>query len=148
MADFRARFFDELTVRELYEIVRARCEIFLLEQSIVCRDFDGIDYDSLHCFLVEEDGRVVGYLRAFLTETGEVQIGRVLSLTHGIGIGGRLMREALPAIRERLGGRRIMLHSQKHAEGFYKKLGFVTVSEVFLEEGIPHVTMELEGGIV
>ena len=143
MAEYKAKFFDELTVRELYEIVRARCEIFLMEQGIICRDFDGVDYDSLHCF-IEDGGKVTGYLRAFYTESGEVQIGRVLSLTHGVGIGGELMRSALVSIRERMGERKIILHSQSHAEGFYRKLGFITVSDVFFEEGIPHVTMELD----
>ena len=143
MEIFKARDFDGLTVHELYSIVQARCQIFLLEQGIVCQDFDGVDKDSLHCFL-EENGAVVAYLRAYIGEGGDVQLGRVLSVRHGEGLGTRLMREAIPEIRRRLGQQRIILHAQRHAEGFYKRLGFVTVSEPFLEEGIPHVTMVLE----
>ena len=138
---FKAKFFDELTARELYEIVRARQEIFLMEQNIVCRDFDGVDYDSLHCFL-EQDGKVMAYLRAY-REGEDVKIGRVLSIRHGEGLGSLLMRNAIPEIMAELGCERISLHSQSHAEGFYEKLGFKTTSAVFLEEGIPHVTMEL-----
>ena len=88
----KAKFFEELTTKELYEIVRSRTEIFLLEQKIICQDFDGIDYEALHCFLVEE-GRVVAYLRAYLVDDA-VKIGRVLSLTHGNGLGQQLMTEA------------------------------------------------------
>ena len=140
---FKYRFFNELTVRELYEIVRARTEIFLLEQNIICQDFDGVDCDSLHCFL-EEGGTVVAYLRAYRAEDGAIKIGRVLSRTHGIGLGTKLMREAMPVICEKFGCERLELDAQKQAEDFYARLGFVTVSGEFLEEGIPHVKMVLD----
>ena len=140
--ELKIKYFSELSAAELYEIVRARQEIFLMEQNIVCRDFDGVDYDSLHCFLWD-GGRVVAYLRAFLGEDDEIHIGRVLSLTHKIGLGKRLMQDALPKIYEEFGMKTILIHSQKHAEEFYLKLGFLTVSDVFLEEGVEHVTMLL-----
>lgn len=137
----KTKFFNELTTRELYEIARTRTQIFLLEQKIICEDLDGVDYDALHCFL-EQDGHIMAYLRAFPTEDGNVRIGRVLSVTHGIGLGTRLMREALPRIRALLPSGRITLHAQKHAQGFYERLGFAAISADFLEEGIPHVGME------
>ena len=52
----KAKLFEELTTKELYEIVRSRTEIFLLEQKIICQDFDGVDYEALHCF-IEKEGR-------------------------------------------------------------------------------------------
>ncbi len=141
--ELKAKWFHELTAGELYEIVRSRTEIFLLEQRIICQDFDGIDYDSLHCFF-ENDGRVVAYLRAYSADDGSVKIGRVLSLTHGIGLGTRLMTESLPVIKEGFANKEITLHAQMHAKGFYERLGFVATSEEFLEEGIPHVAMVLK----
>ena len=138
--ELKIKFFDELTTRELYEIVRARTEIFLLEQRIICQDFDGVDYDALHCFL-EQDGKILAYLRAFPAEDGSVRIGRVLSITHGIGLGKALMQQSLPKILTLLPCTAITLHAQKHAQGFYEKLGFTATSAYFLEEGIPHVTM-------
>ena len=138
--NFIAKTFDALTVSELYEIVRARQEIFLMEQRIICRDFDGVDYDALHCFLWEND-KVVAYMRAFM-EGGEIHLGRFLTIRHGEGLGRRLMESALPVIREHFGCDKISFHAQKHAEGFYLKLGFKTVSDVFMEEGIPHVLMK------
>ena len=137
--EFTTKHFNELSARELYEIVRARQEIFLMEQGIVCRDFDGVDYDALHCFLWE-DGKVIAYMRAFLVG-GEIHLGRFLTVRHGEGLGRRLMEDSLPVLKEKFGDLPITFHAQKHAEGFYKKLGFVTVSDVFLEEGIEHVTM-------
>ena len=136
---FNSKDFDQLTAREFYEIARARTEVFLLEQRIICQDFDRVDYESLHCFLTEGT-KVVAYLRAYLAD-GKIQIGRVLSVTHGIGLGEKLMRESFPILKEKFGDRVFLVHSQRQAEGFYKKLGFVTVSEEFLEENIPHVIM-------
>ena len=139
--NFTVKHFDELSARELYEIVRARQEVFLMEQRIICRDFDGVDYDALHCFLWE-GGKVVAYMRAFVSE-GEIRLGRFLTLRRGEGLGRRLMELSLPVVRNRLGCEKITIHAQRHAEGFYEKLGFKTVSEIFLEEGIEHITMEL-----
>ena len=139
--ELKAKFFDQLSTQELYEILRARAEIFLLEQRIICQDMDGVDHHSLHCFL-EQDGKVLAYLRAFPTQDGAVQIGRVLSVTHGIGLGKALMQRALPVIRETYRCHRFTMHAQKQALGFYEKLGFYVTSPEFLEEGVPHVSME------
>ena len=138
----QVKFFEELTTRELYEIVRSRTEIFLLEQHIICQDFDRVDYEALHCFL-EEDGKVLAYLRAFTAGEGIAKVGRVLSITHNQGCGTVLMTGALPHIREKLGVSKVIVHAQKTAQGFYEKLGFAVTSPDYLEEGILHVTMEL-----
>jgi ElaA protein len=139
--EFCAKFFSELTTNELYEIVRARTEVFLMQQKIICRDFDGEDYSCLHCFITD-NGKVLAYLRAFSKDDNSVKIGRVLSLTHGIGLGRELMQKSTLAIKEKFVCNKIMLHAQKHAQGFYEKLGYVTTSKDFLEEGILHVAME------
>jgi len=140
--NFYAKTFDQLTAKEIYEILKARMEVFLLEQHIVCLDIDGVDYDSLHVFY-EEDGRVEAYFRAFRYEDA-VKIGRVLTREHGKGLGRLLMEKGMEAVKSHFDCDRIILHSQKHAEGFYKKFGFETVSDEYLEEGVPHITMELE----
>jgi ElaA protein len=140
--NFKAKFFDELATLELYRIVQARTEIFLLEQRIICQDFDGVDLNALHCFL-EQDGKVMAYLRAYRVEGGDVKIGRVLSITHGIGLGTKLMQQSIGAIREKMGDGSIVLNAQQHAEGFYAQLGFKVASPVFMEECIPHVKMVL-----
>ncbi|MBO7197074.1 MAG: GNAT family N-acetyltransferase [Clostridia bacterium] len=138
---FKSKLFSELSARELYEIVRARQEIFLMEQNIICRDFDGVDYDSMHCFLWEND-KVVAYMRAFMVD-GEIHLGRFLTVRHGEGLGRRLMELSLPVVKDKFNCEKISFHAQKHAEGFYKKFGFKTVSDVFLEEGIEHVKMKI-----
>lgn len=139
--NFYAKTFDELSTKEIYEILKSRMEVFLLEQNIVCLDIDGVDYDSLHVFF-EENGTVMAYLRAFRYEDS-VKIGRVLTREHGKGLGRKLMENGLEEVKKHFCCEKIILHSQKHAEGFYKKLGFETVSDEYLEEGVVHVTMEL-----
>lgn len=142
--EFSAKYFEELSLSQLYEILKSRMEVFMLEQRIFCLDMDNVDYRSRHCFL-EDGGRVVGYLRAFYREDdpSAVHIGRVLTLHHGKGLGRALMERSLADIRENLPCRTVRLDSQKHAVGFYEKFGFRVISGEFLEEGIPHVTMEL-----
>ena len=140
--ELKAKFFHELTTTELYEILRARAEIFVLEQNCVYQDMDGRDYESLHVFC-EEDGRVTAYLRAFPREAGMVQMGRVLTLRHGMGLGGVILKEGIRQIREKLCTERIYIEAQCYAIGYYAREGFRVCSGEFLEDGIPHVQMIL-----
>lgn len=139
-----AKKFDELTTKELYEILKARAAIFIMEQQINYQDMDNIDYDAYHCFFMEDD-RVVAYLRAFATdEANTLQMGRVLTLNHGNGIGKRLMEESIAYLRDNTDTKKITMHAQKHAVGFYEKLGFKTIGDEFIEEKIVHITMYLD----
>lgn len=137
--------FQELTTTELYEILKARTEIFIMEQDINYQDMDDIDYKSLHCFFTE-DKKVIAYLRAFYQENdGDiVRIGRVLTLQHGNGTGRDLLEQSLKVIKENMKCKKIVMDAQKYAVGFYEKFGFKTISDDFYEEGILHVVMELD----
>lgn len=143
--NFIAKNFGELSLTELYEILRVRSQIFILEQNMHCQDIDGIDLGARHFFL-EEKGKVLAYLRAFYTDDSKsvVKIGRVLSLTHGVGLGADIMKRAIADIKKNMKCQNLSLNSQKSAIGFYEKLGFKTVSDEFLEEGVIHVKMQLE----
>ena len=140
-----AKKFNELTTTELYEILKARAEIFIMEQHVQYQDMDNIDYKSLHCFFME-DNKVVAYLRAFYKDEEKkiVQIGRVLTLKHGNGVGRDLLEKSIVAIKEKMNCKKIYMHAQKHAIGFYEKFGFKITSDEFMEEGIVHNSMELE----
>lgn len=133
--------FNELTPTELYEILKSRAEIFIMEQNVNYQDMDDIDYDSLHCFFVE-DNKVIAYLRAFYVEENVVRIGRVLTLKHGNGLGKELIEKSLIAIKEKMPCTKITMHAQKYAAGFYEKFGFKITSDDFMEDGIVHTTME------
>lgn len=141
--NFFAKSFSQLSLTELYEIIKSRSEIFLLEQNIICRELDDVDYNSLHCFFFD-DHRVTAYLRAFSSGDDVVTIGRVLTLEHGKGHGMELMNRSIDAVKKHIECKKISVHAQKQAVGFYKKAGFHIVSDEFLEEGIVHVTMEMD----
>lgn len=140
-----AKKFEELNSAELYEILKARAEIFIIEQNMHYQDMDDVDYDSLHCFFMQEN-KVIAYLRAFYQDDNKdvVRIGRVLTLNHGNGIGKELMKKSIIAIKEKIKCKKIIMDAQKYAVGFYEKFGFKSISNDFLEEGIVHVVMELE----
>ena len=85
---FYAKAFNELSALELYNILQARSQVFMLEQNIRCQDMDGIDLAAKHYFL-EEDRKLKAYLRAFYEDDSKetVRIGRVLTIDRGIGLG-------------------------------------------------------------
>ena len=140
-----AKTFSELTTSELYEILKARSAIFILEQSIHYQDLDDVDYQSYH-FFIEENKKVIAYLRAYYVDDTKkvVKLGRVLTREHGKGIGRQLLEQSIPLIKEKMKVDKITIDAQKQALGFYEKLGFKTTSKDFLEEGIVHVKMEKE----
>lgn len=139
--NWQAKFFDELTTAELYEILKARAEIFVVEQKCIYQDLDDLDLKSLHVFC-EENGHVEAYLRAFEAEKDVVKMGRVLTLHHGNGLGGMLLKEGIRQIEEKMHPEKIYLDAQSYAVGFYAREGFQVCSEEFLEDGIPHKKME------
>ena len=144
MTQIVSKFFDELSNKELYEILCARNAVFLMEQRIVCMDTDGVDYRALHCF-IEQNGKIIAYLRAFYDDKqpDTVMIGRVLTTVRSKGYGRALMESAMREIRQKLPCARMALHAQCHAAGFYEKFGFQEASAPFLEEGVAHILMNL-----
>ena len=144
--EFIVKPFSELSPTELYEILKTRSEIFVVEQKCICQDMDDKDKDAVHVFCRNDVGRVTGCLRVFWKdeENGIAQIGRVVTLEHGKGIGGRLLHRGVEIAREQLKAKKVYLHSQQYAIGYYAKEGFQVVSDIFPEDGIPHVEMELK----
>ena len=140
-----SKYFNELTTTELYELLKVRAEVFVVEQNCVYQDLDDNDYRSLHIFY-EEDGKILAYLRAFhkTDEPGTVHVGRVLTIARGTGLGGKLLHEAIHQIRDKMNPEQIFIGAQSYATGFYAKEGFCITSDEYLEDGIPHKEMRLK----
>lgn len=136
----RSLYFHELSGATVYEILKARSLVFLLEQGIRCQDADDRDQIALHVLL--EDESLVAYLRVLPLEEGVVKIGRVLTLRRGEGLGRRLLAFAEEEIREKMNARRVVVDAQSRAVPFYEKCGYTVISEEFMEEGVPHRKME------
>lgn len=141
--NFVSKKFSELSLDELYEILKSRSEIFMLQQNIICQDMDDTDRISLHCFFYENK-RVTAYLRAFCSDENTVTVGRVLTLQHGKGVGKDLMQRSIAEIKKTFPTKKIIVHAQKQAVGFYKKMGFNIISDEYVKEGIVHVTMDMQ----
>lgn len=139
--------FDALTTTELYALLRARAEVFFLEQQITVEDADGIDPCALHLWF-EEQGEVVALLRILppeATEEGYPSIGRVLVRRpwRRQGLCRQLMHEAIAHIRAHWPGQEIHISAQRYLVDFYRELGFEPTSALYFEAGIPHRSMVL-----
>ena len=141
--------FADLSATDLYEILKARFNVFYLEQQIRYPDLDNIDYRATHLSL-RRRGIVIAYARLFPdAETGVLRVGRMLTTQRGKGFGRHLMTLLIEEAR-RQGATTLRLHAQTQAVPFYSHLGFQpalgpdgTPASPFLEADIPHLCMEL-----
>ena len=134
--------FDELTKKELYEVLKARCRVFVVEQTCPYLDPDGKDYEAYH-LLAQESGEIKAYLRFFKKDRDTLQMGRVLTVARKTGLGNVIIPAAVEYIKNNLPESKIFIEAQTYAMGFYAKFGFKIRSEEFLEDGIPHTPMIL-----
>lgn len=136
--------FSELSSDELYEILKLRSEVFVVEQECIYEDCDGKDKKSYHLF-AEQNGEILVYLR--ILEKGvsynEISIGRVLSNKkyRGKGFAKQMMPRAIEFIESYLKENTIRISAQVYLLNFYSSFGFVKVSECYLEDDIPHIEM-------
>ncbi|MGL4576048.1 MAG: GNAT family N-acetyltransferase [Burkholderiaceae bacterium] len=136
---------DDLSPRDVYDLLALRNEVFGLEQNCVYQDADGIDIAAWHLLGRDASGTLAAYSR--VVDAGakfaEVSIGRVVTkATHrGTGLGKILMREGMQRCAHALGHQAIRISAQAHLEAFYNTFGFIRTSENYLEDGIPHVEM-------
>ena len=135
--------FDELSPDELYEILRARSAVFVVEQNCVYQDLDGKDKAAYHLWYRDEDG-IAAYIRVLPQGISfkECSIGRVISLRRRQGIASSLMAEGIRLAREKFGAESIRIEAQSYAQAFYEFCGFRRISkDEFDVDGIPHVEM-------
>ena len=134
--------FSELTTDELYELLRIRNDVFVVEQNCVYQDLDYDDQKSVHMWLTR-DGKVVALCRVCPagTHMEEVSIGRVITVERGKGYGKRMMLEGILAAQKCFDAKRIDIEAQEYARGFYEQVGFRQSSEPFILDGIPHIRM-------
>ena len=132
----RARF-DDLTPRDLYDLLALRVRVFVVEQECAFQELDGLDAEAEHVWTRGPAGEVVAYLRV-LTDGESTRIGRIVTAPkhRGTGAGAALMRAVLADIEGP-----VVLGAQVQAQGFYERLGFAVDGPGYDEDGIPHVPM-------
>ena len=137
---------EEMGPMLLYDMLALRQGIFVVEQSCVYQDLDGLDKSAQH-LIVKQDGKIVAGLR-LLTPEGQhesLRIGRVVvsADSRSMGIAGAMMREAIEKAQRDFSSRTICLNAQTYLQKFYESLGFRISGEPFLEDGIPHIHMKM-----
>ena len=139
------KIFKELTTDELYELLRVRSEVFVVEQNCAYQDLDGDDQKSIHLWLTVED-KVVALARVCPagTHLKEISIGRVITTERGKGYGKQIMLHAIDAAVEHFRATIIDIEAQEYAKGFYERVGFRQSSDTFILDGIPHIKMTWE----
>jgi len=141
---WRLLAFEDLRVGELYEVLRLRSEVFVVEQQCVFQDMDGADNQAMHLLGVR-DGELQAYARCFAAgvKFPEASFGRVVTRpgARGTGLGHALVEQAISAINQVWGPQAIHIGAQMQLAGFYGKHGFADVGKTYLEDGIPHLEM-------
>lgn len=141
---WKIKSFDDLTVHELYDLLRLRSEIFVVEQNCVYLDLDGKDKVALHLF-GEFEGKIVAHARLFKAGITfeKSSIGRVTvdANYRDRKWGHDLMREAIAGIKYHFGENQITIGAQLYLKKFYESHGFIQASEMYLEDDIPHIEM-------
>ena len=134
--------FLQLTTDELYELLRVRSEVFVVEQNCVYQDLDGDDQQAIHLWLTLGD-RIVALARVCPARTHmqEISIGRVITTVRDKGYGKQIMLHAIDAAKESFGATLIDIEAQEYAKGFYESVGFKQSSDTFMLDGIPHIKM-------
>ena len=140
--------FDELSLHALYEILKIRQAIFVVEQDCSYLDTDDLDQVAWHLIGWHEDAnnkKMVAYLRVVFPgeKYPEPSIGRVLVLPESrkTGLGKKLTAEAIARIADEYPNTAIRISAQQHLQKFYAAFGFKAVSKPYLEDGIPHIEM-------
>lgn len=141
---WKVKTFEEFTVSELYAVLKARIDVFVIEQNCPYPDLDNYDQKAVHIW-AEENGDVLAYCRIFDKEIkyDETSIGRVLTTEKGRGksLGKLLIKYAVDIIENRFHTSEIRISAQDYLLRFYGDFGFEDTGKKYLEDDIPHTEM-------
>ncbi|WGE60339.1 GNAT family N-acetyltransferase [Actinobacillus equuli] len=140
---WQTKSFEQLSTTELFEIYKLRTAVFVVEQDCPYQEVDDKDLISYHHFAKKQQN-LTAYCRIFLQEDG-VHIGRVLVAieARGSGLARELMQTAIAYAKQTWPQHTIYIQAQSHLAQFYQSLGFSAISDVYLEDNIPHPDMAL-----
>jgi ElaA protein len=144
MLEITIKTFQELTTKELYDLIQLRVDVFCVEQNCVYQDLDGKDEKAIHV-IGKKNHRIIAYTRVFKPGDyfKESSIGRVVvrkdERQHKYGYD--IMKASIQAVKEYFNETTIKLSAQTYLRKFYNNLGFKEIGEEYLEDGIPHIAM-------
>ncbi|MBQ4812390.1 GCN5 family acetyltransferase [Pseudoalteromonas luteoviolacea] len=141
--------FYELSHEEIFMMFKARVDVFVVEQECAYPEIDDIDRDlNTRHLLFLEHGCLKAYARCYPKSENTASIGRVLITPdgRGAGMGYTLMNAALACCHQQFPQMNVQIAAQSYLQPFYGKLGFEPISDVYLEDGIEHLDMQLKQG--
>jgi ElaA protein len=144
---WKIKRFNELSLQELYSLLKLRSHVFVVEQNCVYQDIDGKDEKALH-LLGEFEDKIVAYARLF--KAGDyfenASIGRVVIHPdcRDKKWGHEMMHQAITGIEQNFETKQITISAQLYLKKFYESNGFVQTTEMYLEDDIPHIEMKRE----
>tara|TARA_R110000868_G_scaffold259361_3_gene517199 strand:+ start:28958 stop:29401 length:444 start_codon:yes stop_codon:yes gene_type:complete len=140
--------FDELSAIQLYDILRLRQQVFMIEQNCLYEDADNSDQEALH-LLFYENTILVGYLRIF--EPGikfkETTLGRIVVSPEyrGKEIGAQVITKGIELAFQQFPDSDIKIEAQSALTSYYNKYGFKEEGEIYIVDDIKHIQMTLKG---
>ena len=138
--------FQDLSNTEIYQILRLRSEVFVVEQECIYQDIDNKDKKAVHIFLKEKN-EIIAYSRVFKEKEyfENPSIGRVVvaNKRRMYGVGKKIMNISINYIKQNIKAKSIEISAQKYLKKFYSNLGFVQQGDEYLEDNIPHLRMFL-----
>lgn len=139
--EYQVKEFTQLTTKEFLEIVKLRIAVFVVEQKCPYQEVDEADEFAWHTWL-QEGTEIVGYTR-IIDKGDTVTFGRVIINPdyRGKKLGNKLLEETLKVVEDKYPNRPIIIGAQARLTNFYGAFGFKEISEVYLEDDIPHVQM-------
>jgi ElaA protein len=148
MTEWQRLSFAELDNRQLYELLKLRVDVFVVEQQCPYPELDNKDLsEQVYQLIGTQDGEIVACARLLAPgiSFANVSIGRIITKPHtrGSGLGHELMQTALAHCEQLWPGLDIDIQAQEHLLPFYQQHGFTGYSDSYLEDGIPHVDMRL-----
>ena len=138
--------FQDLSNTEIYQILRLRSEVFVVEQECIYQDIDNKDKKAVHIFLKEKN-EIIAYSRVFKEKEyfENPSIGRVVVVNKRrmYGVGKKIMNISINYIKQNIKAKSIEISAQKYLKKFYSNLGFVQQGDEYLEDNIPHLRLFL-----
>jgi ElaA protein len=145
--EFSIKSFDELTTSELYQILKLREEVFIVEQHCVYKDIDDYDQRAYH-LMGKINDEVQAYARVFSPRIKypDCSIGRVVvRKDYRLNFYGRsIMQQAIKFLNDKFNGVSITISAQLYLKKFYEEFNFKAIHDVYDEDGIPHIKMILD----
>ena len=137
--------FDDLRLIDLYDVLKLREEVFVIEQNCIYQDIDDKDLNSIICYIKDESKKVISTLR-IIPYKDYIVLGRICTKKQyrNKHISESLITDSIDYIKENFNIDKIVIEAQSYAVTYYQRFGFEKIDNEFLMDGIKHQKMILK----